>query len=232
MVTKNSRQRREAFCRRAKRRDAALRSLYAGGITRSQHPQQIWADMPSTVTFNTQHIMSRTKNGFGQPSQPTIVPRSLAPARIFEHALFSNTSVQRPANSLEIYCLAFLTCLLAFLLLWLSLTLARGTFSRFRNLSNTPSQRMDPESGPMPEHQTPEENGPFLSNFRNVSSEAEELIKSARRASANVATVLKREMGDLRRRTHSTRRRVDEEEALGDTGGDGTETKCSFLPQT
>ncbi|KAI1212231.1 uncharacterized protein F4807DRAFT_363715 [Annulohypoxylon truncatum] len=232
MITSNSRQRREAFCRRAKRRDATLRLLYTGEVHGSQQSQQGWADMPSTITFNTQHIMSRNDNRYGQHLQPTIVPQTLAPARIFEHASFSRAPAARPANGVEIYGLALGTCFLALLLGWILLAVARETFHFFHRGANAPNQRADPESGYISERQTLEESGSFLSNFRNVSSEAEELIKSAQRASVNVATLLKRDMGELRRKAHSARRRVDEEEALDDTGGVRTNTKCSFLPKT
>ncbi|KAI0881913.1 uncharacterized protein GGS22DRAFT_196099 [Annulohypoxylon maeteangense] len=232
MVTKNSREHRKSFCRRARRRDPTFRSLYAGGTQRSQNPEQTWTDMPSTITFNTQHIMSRSNNKYGQPLQPTIDPQALAPARIFEHASFSDSPVGRPANSVEIYGLALGTCFLALLLAWFLLIVAREIFEFFHTDPNAPSQRTDPESGYIRERQIPKESRSFLSNFRNMSSEAEELIRSARRASINAATVFKRDMGEFRRKAHPTRRRVDDEEALGDAGGDGTETKGSFLPKT
>ncbi|KAI2470586.1 hypothetical protein F4781DRAFT_169329 [Annulohypoxylon bovei var. microspora] len=232
MITKISRQRRESFCRRARRRDATLHSLYAGRHNRSQHHQQIGADMPSTVTFNTKHIMSQNNNGYGKPSQPTVVSQTLAPGRIFEHASFSYPPVERPANNFEIYGLALGTCFLALLLGWILVIVTRETIDLFRNNANEPSQIMDPESGYTQEGQTPKESVSFLSNLGNVPSEAEELIKSVRRASVNVATGLKRDVGLFRRKADPTRHRVDEEAALAETGKEGTETKGPFLPRT
>ncbi|KAI1094691.1 hypothetical protein F5B19DRAFT_21519 [Rostrohypoxylon terebratum] len=232
MISNRSRERRRKFCRRARRRDTALRSLYARRILKPEHHQKPYADMPSTITFNTQNIMNHRDSRYGQPSQPTIVPRTLAPARIFNHASVSYTPAGRSANSVEIYGLALGTCFLAIFLGWILFILAREGFGLFRNRWNASSQRTDPEIGYTPERGTPNESRLLLSHFRNVSSEAEELIKSAQRAGANIATVLKRDMGELRRRTHPTRRRVDEEEALNDTGGDGFGINRSFLLRT
>ncbi|KAI0901919.1 hypothetical protein F4806DRAFT_490392 [Annulohypoxylon nitens] len=232
MVSNRSRERRRAFCRRARRRDTALRSLYARRISKRDHHQKTYADMPSTITFNTQHIMNHRDSKHGLPSQPTIAPQTLAPARIFDHASVSYTPAGRSANSVEIYSLALGTCFLAIFLGWILFILAQEGFDFIRNRWNASSQRTDPEIGYTPERGTPNEGGLLLSHFRNVSSEAEEIIKSAQRAGANIATVLKRDMGGLRRRTHPVRRRVDEEEALDDTGGDGIGTNRSFLPRT
>ncbi|KAI1106870.1 hypothetical protein F4804DRAFT_270792 [Jackrogersella minutella] len=228
MATKKSRQRRREFCERARRRDTPFRTFFAGRANRKRHYQGDSDAMPSTTTFNTKYFMNHNHNKYERPSQSTIRPQPLAPARIFDQTTITYPPA-RPASRAEIYGLALGTCCLVLLIGWLLVMSIRNSVNILINKPSRINRKMVSQNDDLTQGQARESQS-FLSNLRQVS--AEELIKSAQRRSADVATGLKRDMSELRRMAHPTRRRMDEEAALGGTEEGGGESNGPFLRKT
>ncbi|OTA81750.1 hypothetical protein M434DRAFT_205552 [Hypoxylon sp. CO27-5] len=225
MATKQSRQLRKAFCRKAKRRDPTLTSFFARGAKGSGGQYETPDDMPSTTTFNTRYHLNRNNNEYGRTSQPTIPPQTPVPIRVLNLATSTQPRSLQPATRGEIYGLAFGTCLLLLLTGCLLLVGIRAGFGFFARKSDKMKQETDPESGPTLE--IPEQSRSLLSKLRMMS--AEELIQSARRKSIEVATGIKRDIGEFGRLNHSARHRIDEEAGLGKVEKGGADTGGPFL---
>ncbi|KAI0117532.1 hypothetical protein F4776DRAFT_270001 [Hypoxylon sp. NC0597] len=225
MATKQSRQLRKAYCRRARQRDPTLTSFFARGAKGSGGQYKTQDDMPSTTTFNTRYLRNRNNNDYGRTSQPTIPPQTPVPIRPLNLATFTQPRSLQPATRSEIYGLAFGTCLLLLLTGSLLLVAIRASFGFFARKSDKMKQETDPEIGLTLE--IPEQSRSFLSKLRAMS--AEELIKSARRKSIDVATGIKRDIGEFGRLNHYERYRVDEEAGLNKVERRGVDAGGPFL---
>ncbi|KAI1412895.1 hypothetical protein F5Y13DRAFT_199391 [Hypoxylon sp. FL1857] len=217
MATKQSRQLRRAFCQRARQRDPILTSFFARGAkgSRGQYGQN---DMSSITAFSTKYFPDRNNNEYGRASKPTVTLQTRLPNDVYKITL-------RPATRCEIYGVALGTCFLILLLGWFLLVGIRAGLASFTKKTDKASQDTDPENGLILE--APEQSRSIMSKLRKVS--AEELIKSARRTSLDVATGIKRDIGEFRRINHSARHRMDEEAGLDKIGRGGMEENGPFL---
>ncbi|KAI2626670.1 hypothetical protein GGR54DRAFT_480202 [Hypoxylon sp. NC1633] len=226
MITKRSRQHREAFCRQAKRRKVPPRSssIHARETTRNPSHQDHQDNM--LLTTLSSNSLSRHYNSYARSTQ-AIPPPSLPSANIFEHTTASSSLISRPANQAEIYGLTLGICFLALLMGWL---LFVGIRASIRPLAKTPREARriaDPEIGDMLQGlQSPDENRSFLSGFRNTVMS--ELVNPARRKSGDVAAGLKFDLNHLRMMANPIRRR-DEEAALETVGWGAAEPGGPFL---
>ncbi|KAI0841726.1 hypothetical protein F5Y06DRAFT_307665 [Hypoxylon sp. FL0890] len=225
MATKQSRQHRKAYCERAKRRDPTVTSFFARRANRNQDQYESQNEMPSTTTFNTKYLLNRDNNEYGKAAQPTTPPQTPIPASVLKLTMPPQPRSLQPATRNEIYGLAFGTSLLILLMGWFFLVGLRTSFSFFTKKSEKANQEPDPENGPIPE--APEQNHTFLSKLRKVSTE--ELIKSARQKSLDIATGIKRDIGEFRRLNHSACHRMDEESGLIMVERGRTEASGPFL---
>ncbi|KAI1144570.1 hypothetical protein F5Y05DRAFT_418507 [Hypoxylon sp. FL0543] len=221
MATKQSTQLRKGFCGRARRRDPAVTSFFARRVERGRGQYDGQDDMPSTTTFNTNYYLNRNNDDYGGVSQPTILPQTRLPNRVFK--LTQPRSLQ-PATRNEIYGLAIGTCFLILLIGFLFLIAIRASCGIFTKKPEKANRETDPESGPAPE--PPEKSYSILSKLRKVSTE--EFIKSARLKSLDVAAGIKRDIGEFRM-NHSARHSIDEEAGLFGVKGGGIATNGHFL---
>ncbi|KAI1469587.1 uncharacterized protein F4812DRAFT_336365 [Daldinia caldariorum] len=227
MPTKQSKQLRSTFCRRAKRRNTTATTFYDRIISRSQKYQKEHNAM-LTLALPKMYY-SNYDDGPRQALKQTMPPKTLASPLISQPATFSRPlSVQR-ASSREICGLALGICFLVLLMGWLLLVGIRVSIRSLHEGRGKATRKMDLECCRILEERPTIKDSSLLSKLRKIS--AEELIKSAWRKGTDLAASIRRDACELGRPTYPIPA-IDEETGLGVVGNSGIQRRGSFLRTT